>query len=336
LTVFQFTIIPSLCRSTQLETWTDLAPIPVAPRQEHVTVAVSPTTLAILGGIVPNGSASVTTDIMQLYDIPSNKWRSAAAIPLPLNHPNAAAVNGKIYLLGGLAVASDGAWRAVPDSWVYDLCKDAWAPLDPMPDRRGSAAIGVYGEKIYLAGGMTILNPVQGGEQGSVDSVSVFDTALLQWISVPRAAQHIPARRDHVGGAVVGTTFYVVGGRDHGQMNGRNTVFALDLGNMAAGWVTKAGKVPTPRGGLAAAAVGTKVYTFGGEGNPAEGTKGVFNETEVYDTVSDSWKKLEPMKLPRHGTSAVAIGGRVFIPGGGIAQGAGPVATLDVFSPGAP
>jgi N-acetylneuraminic acid mutarotase len=314
--------------------WTGLAPIPVAPRQEHITVAVSSTTLAILGGIIPVGNGYNTTDIMQLYDIPTNKWRSAAPIPVPLNHPNAAAVDGKIYLLGGLVVAPDGAWRAVPNSWVYDPATDAWKELDPMPTvPRGSSAIGVYKKTIYLAGGMTVLVPGPGGEQGSVVAVSALDTASGKWTTLPAAAQQIPERRDHVGGAVVGRSFYVLGGRDRGQVNVRDTVFMLDLEKQDGGWITKAGKMPTPRGGVAAAAVGSKVYTFGGEGNPAAGTSGVFNETEVYDTTTDTWEKLQPMALPRHGTSAVAIGNTIFIPGGGIAQGAGPVATLDAFNP---
>ncbi|KAK7408935.1 hypothetical protein QQX98_008879 [Neonectria punicea] len=314
--------------------WIDLAPIPVAPRQEHTTVALSHKTIAVLGGIIPENGSYTTTDIMQLYDIPSNTWRSAADAPFAVNHPNVAVVDNKIYFLGGLSVAPDGVWRAVPDSWVYHPVKDKWTPLDPIPDgmERGSATMGVYGKTIYLAGGMTQLDVI-GGYQDSIESVLSFDTRSGTWIRLPEPATHIPEGRDHAGGAVVGSTYYVIGGRHFGQHNVRDTVFALDLKHPTRGWRTSSAKMPTPRGGVSAGTIGKSVYIFGGEGNEAEGSNGVFNETEVFDTVSETWRKLGPMKLPRHGTSAVAVGNRVYIPGGGIVQSAGPVNVTDAFCP---
>jgi N-acetylneuraminic acid mutarotase len=91
--------------------------------------------------------------------------------------------------------------------------------------------------------------------------------------------------------------------------------------------------MPTPRGGVSAAAVGGKVYVFGGEGNTEAGSEGVFDQVEVYDTTRDKWESVGKMKVPRHGTSAVAVGGAVYIPGGGVKQGGAPVDTFDAFYP---
>lgn len=77
--------------------------------------------------------------------------------------------------------------------------------------------------------------------------------------------------------------------------------------------------MPVPRGGLSGDVVGSKVYTFGGEGNPNTLT-GVFNETEAFDTTTQQWTKLVPMAVPRQGTHAVAVGNKVYIPGGGLQQ----------------
>jgi N-acetylneuraminic acid mutarotase len=126
---------------------------------------------------------------------------------------------------------------------------------------------------------------------------------------------------------------YVLGGRDHGQLNVKGDVFALDFGRLAEGWVTKKGVMPTPRGGVCAGAVGGKVYVFGGEGNPVEGSEGVFDQVEAYDTKTDTWEKLGKMKVPRHGTYAAAVGGGVYIPGGGIKQAGAPVDDFNVFYP---
>lgn len=349
-------------------TWRTLAPIPLAPRQEQATVALNTTTLAIVGGIVPdpsagggNGSASnntgfVTTDLVQLYDIPSDTWTSAAPAPVAINHANAAAVDGRLYLLGGLVFtpagqSDQGAWVAVPDCWLYDPATDAWSALPAMPaaEARGAAVVGVApgpgsgsgsgSARIYLAGGLRLLDllPVT-GVQDTVDLVSAFDTATGAWVTatddLPEPARRLPEGRDHAAGAVVDGVFHVVGGRTRGQTNVRDTVYALDLADLDAGWALLPARMPTARGGLSAGTIGDRwIYTFGGEGNVAA-SDGVFNETEVLDTRTGTWTKLAPMALPRHGTSAVAVGEGVYIPGGGVVQGATPVDVMTVFIPG--
>lgn len=185
---------------------------------------------------------------------------------------------------------------------------------------------------MYLAGGMLELDVVH-NVLATVDMVSAYDTVARTWTLLPAAASLLPAPRDHAGAAVVGDTFYVLGGRAYSQANVSDTVFALDLYDMASGWRVRDAKMPTARGGLSVGIVGDKVYTFGGEGNPAADSNGVFNNTEAYDTVRDSWEKLTPMEAPRHGTYAVGVGGRVYIPGGGTAESGAPVATFDFFEP---
>lgn len=337
--------LPNPSGETGAGTWSTLAPIPDFPRQEHITVALSPTTFAIIAGIIPDlqqpGNIS-TVGLIQIYDAKSNSWRSVASAPVPLNHPNAAAVNGDIYLLGGLEVAPSGVWSATPACWVWESSKDKWRAIESMPasEARGSAVTAVHDGIIYLAGGMTVLEPFAGGKQGTVDIVSAFDTRAGKWITLPASARAIPEGRDHAGGAMVGGKLYVLGGRKEGQHNVKDTVFVLNVADrgkkgLEGGWTTRHGRMPTPRGGLVAAAIGDKVFTFGGEGNTEEGSNGVFNETEVYDISEDKWQRLAPMKLPRHGLSAVALKDKVYLPGGGtLIGGGGAVDALDAFSPG--
>ncbi|KXX74885.1 Influenza virus NS1A-binding protein [Madurella mycetomatis] len=340
-TVLQTAVFPNPGRGT----WQTLAPIADYPRQEHVTLALSETSIGVLCGIVPRGNSTgpfETTDLFQIYDIPTDTWRTAAPAPVPLNHPNAAVLNGTLYLLGGLTdQRTASAWQATPQSYFYDPAADAWTPLPDIPSDtdtpRGSAAMAVDAERglIYLAGGLTRLPLDTGGtDQETVDDVSVFDVRRRQWGRLPRAARRMPARRDHAGAAVVDGVLYVLGGRDRGQANVRGEVFALGLDpkGLRRGWVTKRGRMPTPRGGVAAAEVDGKVYVFGGEGNP-KGVNGMFTEVEVYDTRRDRWEKLADMEVPRHGTSAVSIGGGVYIPGGGIRQSGAPVNVFDVYWP---
>ncbi|KAK1993975.1 kelch domain-containing protein [Colletotrichum falcatum] len=296
------------------QNWEVLSPIPIAPRQEHSVVALSDTRLAIVGGILPNPDTGVgfnTTAFVQFYDILADSWSE------------------------GLTVASDGAWRALPDSWKYRPSTGEWTALPPIPAAKaaGSAAVGVLGNTIVLAGGMRTLEPIGvEGEQDTVDFVSVFDTKSCTWSHVPEAASILPEGRDHAAGSVIGSRFYVLGGRLRGQYNVKDTVFVLDVDDMEAGWATRGARMPTARGGVVGGNVGGRVYIFGGEGNTAEGSGGVFDNVEVYDVELDMWQELGPMRLPRHGGAAATVGGKIYLPGGGIREGGSPVNVTDVFS----
>lgn len=323
------TVLPAILAGTlpvsAQSAWSALAPVPVGGTlQEHTTVALSDSLLAVVGGLVESGE---TTNNVLLYDISGDAWTQAAPLPVPLNHPNAVAVDGSIYVLGGLG--GDSEWLAVRDGFRYNTEGGEWEELEPMPEgsERGSAITVVHGGRFYLAGG------IPDGSGMSVDDVSIFDVESGTWLDVPEAARHIPAPRDHGGGAVIDGKFYVVGGRDAGLHNVKDTVFILNLEDLEAGWAVSEAAMPTARGGLAVAAVGAKIYTFGGEGNLEEGTDGVFDNVEVYDTETDEWEVLEPMDLPRHGTSAAAVDGRIYIPGGGIVEGVGATDAFDVFTP---
>ncbi|KAK1147176.1 hypothetical protein N8T08_001915 [Aspergillus melleus] len=320
LVVFDLAIAAASCTSGQ---WVNLAPIPTKPRQEHGTVAIGNSTIAILGGIVPVEDGIQTTDILQLYDIVSNSWRTASPAPYPVNHPNLVVVDNTLYLLGGLVDGplSPGMimnWVASTSSHAYDLATDTWTELAPMPNgtERGSAIMGVQDEMIYLAGGMTVLHA---DYQDAVNIVTAFNTTLGAWQRLGAEAAELPESRQHGSGAVIGDTFYVAGGRHFGKENTRDTVFELDLADQGAGWRTSSGHMSVPRGGLSGSAVGSKLYTFGGEGSPTTHT-GLFNQSEVFDTMSQRWESLAPMAVPRHGTQAAALGGWIYIPGGGLQQ----------------
>ena len=71
---------------------------------------------------------------------------------------------------------------------------------------------------------------------------------------------------------------------------------ALERYDPTAGRSTQLPDLPTPRGGLAAALVGTQIVTAGGE-SPT----GVFDNVEAFDIATSTWSILPPMKTPRHG-----------------------------------
>ncbi|KAL0579165.1 hypothetical protein V5O48_002846 [Marasmius crinis-equi] len=315
-----------------LGTWENLTSIASGARQEHCVASINDT-VYIVGGITsspPNATGfPPTLSLAEAFSTSSNTWTRVADLPVPMNHCNIASVHGKLYILGGMN-GDTGVWERTGRAFEYCPQNDAWTELPSLPEgtERGASAVGVSGDKVYIAGGLTVLNFLT-EEQDTIATGLVYDTRTKEWSELP----DLPEGRDHVGGAVVGETFYVVGGRVHGQNNVRGTVFALNLTATEQVWVEKS-EMPTPRGGLAAAATGGKIYTFGGEGDTALlGPAGVYNNSEVYDTVTDTWEVLAPMAVPRHGTGATAVAGKVYIPGGGVLKSAGPVDVNDAFVP---
>ncbi|KAG4430440.1 hypothetical protein IFR05_014083 [Cadophora sp. M221] len=321
---------------------TPLADIAGGPRQEHTVVYVEPDTIALIGGVVPDANAILapfsSTDRVELYSIASNTWRTVAPMPKPLNHPNAAAVEGKIYVLGGF---DDGGTdreylRATNESWVYDPAIDIWSPIEPFPNAQGMATVEVWGSKIYVVGGFKELYlPKQMPLPRTSDAVSIYDTMTRKWTtdSLPEKAKHIPGGRDHVRSAIVESKMYIIGGFHYGGYSQTDTIFILDLKQPEAGWVTSPAKMPTPRASAAVAAQGKLIYVIGGEGNATSDAMfptRVFDDVEVYDTVTDSWTRLEPISYARHG-GGVGAGGKLYIPGGADRQPVGPIARFDAY-----
>jgi N-acetylneuraminic acid mutarotase len=271
----------------------------------------------LISGMKKNAAgANDITNTVEVYNAVTNTWSDAPPIPVGLHHPNVATVNGKIYVLGGVAGPNRTGWETVGNTYRYDPDTKKWEELGKMPAEmeRGSCIVGVRGKVIHLAGGIQIK---PGTPRTTVDLVSTYDTESGKWTtSLPK----LPEVRDHAVGGIVNDVYYVVGGRVTAQTAVRGTVFALNLASPNAKWVEKA-KMPTPRGGIAGTSVGTKIYTFGGEGNPAPGTRGVFPNVESYDTARDVWEKETTMQTPRHGMGAVSIRDTIFLPGGGAAQG---------------
>jgi N-acetylneuraminic acid mutarotase len=84
--------------------------------------------------------------------------------------------------------------------------------------------------------------------------------------------------------------------------------------------------IPTPRGGVAGAVLGGRLFVFGGEGNEANQPDRIFTNVEAYDPSTNTWQEYAEMLVPRHGLGAAALNDRIYLPGGATQRGFGPVA----------
>ena len=103
---------------------------------------------------------------------------------------------------------------------------------------------------------------------------------------------------------------HIVGGR---QVGGGNLANHEVYDSNEDRW-REAAPMPQAQGGLAAAAIGGKLYAFGGEYFDNGG--GVYPESWVYNPKTDSWEILPDMPSPRHGLGAVTLGEDIYVIGG--------------------
>jgi N-acetylneuraminic acid mutarotase len=183
------------------------------------------------------------------------------------------------------------------------------APLDPeapgswharpaMAAARQETAVAALGGLVYVIGGF-------GSTAEPLDTVEAFDPRTDQW----RPIAPLPIAIHHPAAAVAEGRLFVVGGYTGGRVRWTplGTVFEYDPARNS--WRGRA-QMPTPRGGLALAAVGGRLYALGG------GAERATNANEVYDVAADRWTAANPMPTARDHLAAVGFEGRVWALGG--------------------
>jgi N-acetylneuraminic acid mutarotase len=278
-------------------------------RQEHAVVALAGE-IYVIGGYTPNASATVSA-----YNPTTRMWRPVRDFPQALNHANAAVVGNTLYVTGFYVMSS--MMMASRQVFAYDPMANEWTERMGMADgtQRATGCVAVIGTKIYLFGGARGM---------TVTDASAYDTMANSWETLPA----LPESREHCAAGAIDGIVYIAAGRAGGITGFRPSTIAYDP---ATRMYTPKAAIPTPRGGVASAVLNGRLFVFGGEGNPASGTDGVFSNIDAYDPVTNMWEPMPPMDIPRHGYGAATLDGRIYLAGGATAQGFGAVADHSVF-----
>ncbi len=275
--------------------------------------------------------------------IPVVRWEERAPIPTPRIAYAAAALEGRIHVVGGISAAGhlheaydperdtwvrlpdlpvrvDHGWAASVDGrmyvgdggstqvFCYDPGSRAWVQVADSPQRHGNTpAVAVIDGRIYLAGGVQEgWNPGWDvGDATGGQELSVYDPSMDTWTELTPMS----CGRHHTVGAAIDGRMHVVGGRPGAQVCHE----VYDPTRNA--WERRA-DLPTGREGMAGGVVGGWLVVVGGEGNPDD-PHFLFDAVEAYNPETDEWVELPPMPNPRHGTFAATIADTMFLPGGG-------------------
>jgi N-acetylneuraminic acid mutarotase len=183
-----------------------------------------------------------------------------------------------------------------------------------LPAHVYSASATAVGKKIYIFGGGASYSK----------AIYVYDTEAN---SIEKLTVTLPKEATGNASAAVGKMIYIFGGKsESGNLGKSKAIYSFDTETQAAQTLTAV--LPEDRTNMAAAAVGSKIYLFGGayysSGDQPHSTIYMFNaESEAITSLS--------AKLPvnTHQACAVAVGSRIYVFGGH--NGSDALNTIRVF-----
>jgi hypothetical protein len=267
--------------------------------------------------VVIGGNLAPESTLAQAFDTKARTWETLDPLPSAFTMPSVAVVGDRLFVLGGLRsqatieYGSDGHWIQR-------------APM-PLVGGRGAAAVGVWGTKIVIAGGI-----VPGQSNNMLNTgvrqldVVAYDTTSDTWETLAPMAVAV----GYSMGAVVGDQLWVIGGSTNDERTA--AVETLDLVNNR--WIDDP-PIDRTLSSAAVGVVGAQIYLLGGVATSV-GT--VSNETLLYARDTKTLTPLAPMPNPRFASAGAVVGGSIYVAGGTVV--ASPtdvhsVATLDVFTP---
>ncbi|MBI2890188.1 MAG: hypothetical protein HYY13_05330 [Nitrospirae bacterium] len=267
--------------------WSAKADMPTA-REWEAAATVNGRIYAIGGD---NGSVLATNEefIPPAVGVPVDAWEAKTGMPTGRRLLAAAAVNGRIYAIGG--EAGGGGLNANEE---YDSVANSWAVKAGTPTLRQWASAAAAGGRIYVFGGY-----------GPVGTTEEYDPITDLWAT--KTAMSLA--RQGTGAAEVNGKIYVIGGHD-----GSSYSPAVEEYNpVNDSWAGKTA-MPAARQLLTVAVLDGKVFAIGGEGAACPGS--ALGTVQVYDPVVDGWASKASLSTARRGLQSAAVNGRIYAFGG--------------------
>lgn len=260
-------------------------------------------------------------------------WQEVAAAPLARFEGQSAVAGGKLYVFGGY---TDGS--ILPKSFeahVYDPSADTWARLPDMPRPLTHAGTATDGKNIYLAGGVVGSDDADDTDRTKIPATTEvwrFDTTTDEWSALPP----LPEPRGAGALVVVGGSLHYFGGTglDRYQEVGEHWSLPLDGSAPRNRQWRALATLPNPRNHLAGIVVDGSIYAIGGQHGHNE-TLVTQASVERYDAANDRWVERTslPYGLGHISSSAMTIGGRIYIVGGETGGFGDYTDTVQVYDP---
>ncbi len=250
-----------------------------------------------------------------LQQMLSIDWKKGPSLPQGIQGPATGIVNDILISAGGFC-GGEARVPGKPTTYPRGFIKKAWG-LDlqspqtgwqSLPDFPGAARehiiSAVVDNQLYAWGGFSYTSPYTYSDGYRLSR----NQGQWSWDALP----DLPRRVTSSGISVIGSKIYAVAGADYDRTafytnNNRDgtvprlgsRLLTLDTNNLGAGWQELAQCPGTPRWAAAAAAVGGKLYLFGGatgNDNLSGGYCTVVDNWQ-YDPATDAWQRLRDLPV---------------------------------------
>nr|KAF6290838.1 kelch domain containing 8A [Myotis myotis] len=190
----------------------------------------------------------------------------------------------------------------------YDMLKDMWVSLAPMPTPRYAATSFLRGSKIYVLGGRQ--------SKYAVNAFEVFDIETRSWTKFP----NIPCKRAFSSFVTLDDRLYSLGGLRQGRLY-RQPKFlrTMDMFDMEqGGWLKmeRSFSLKKRRADFVAGSLSGRVIVAGGLGNQPT----VLETAEAFHPGKNKWEVLPAMPTPRCACSSIVVK-NCLLAVGGVNQG---------------
>jgi len=213
-------------------------------------------------------------------------WTAKTAMPTGRYGLAAAAVNNKIYAIGGYTTT----YGAVNEE--YNPATNSWLTKAAMPTARYFLAAAAVNNKIYAIGG--------NGSSTYLATNEEYDPVANTWATKTA----MPTARHYLAAAAVNNKIYAIGG-----YNGSYLATNEEYDPATNTWATKT-VMPTARYNLATAVVNNKIYAIGG----ANTAKVAVNQE--YDPVANTWATKTAMPTARDALAVAVVNNKIYAIGG--------------------
>ncbi|KAF5916538.1 hypothetical protein HPG69_005333 [Diceros bicornis minor] len=273
--------------SPEADQWTALPPLPTARAGMAVTALGK--RIMVIGGV---GTNQLPLKVVEMYSIDEGKWKKRSLL------------HYRVYAAGGMGLDLH------PHNHLqhYDMLKDMWVSLAPMPTPRYAATSFLRGSKIYVLGGRQ--------SKYAVNAFEVFDIETRSWTKFPT----IPCKRAFSSFVTLDDRLYSLGGLRQGRLYRQPKflrtmdVFDMDQG----GWLKmeRSFFLKKRRADFVAGSLSGRVVVAGGLGNQPT----VLETAEAFHPGKNKWEILPTMPTPRCACSSIVIK-NCLLAVGGVNQG---------------
>lgn len=241
------------------------------------------------------GMAAKTSNSFYEFNPKLNTWRKLADIPNPATNLAMVAVNGKIYAIGGDSFQNTNR--------EYNPQTNTWKILEPMPTARQHIDCGVYGDDIYISGGLTTWKNISKKHE-------VYNTITNTWTE----KDAIPSLRNAAAVVTLDSLIYVIGGAGNEEDIWGN-IWTVETYNVNSdSWVQK-NDLPFMLFKPGVAVVNNEIIVLGGQ-TLINGKDDCSKKVFIYKPKSDSWIETTPLPAKNVFFGCTTIGNKIYVIGG--------------------